>query len=503
MPDKPLASDDEPTTSLPVNPPPTQPSRSSSAVSRVARNISFLFAYQVASRALGLVLNLVLARRLEDTGYGRYSLILVIIMLVGMAADFGTANILIRDISRQRDRANSFLVAALLLKLITTLMVAGSVAVIILTAAFSRDFAVPLMIATLSIIPTSMSTAIESTFQAFERMDLSALADVVFSLALTAAGVAVVYRGGGVTQMAGVYLAASFVRLGYSGLVYRHLPRVPSPWKLDGVIFRHLVKESFPVLYWQLISLAYYKVDVVLLGAMRPEAEVGWYAAAYKLFEVITMFGWLAVQALLPLMSTIYQKSKDNLYVLFEKTMKYVWIAGLGVAILLMALSGPAVSLMLTPDYLPAVNMLRVLGFAVPLMVGCTLFGNLFVAMNLQGRIAKWSLLSLAVNVGLNLVLIPRFGAMGAAVTTLLSEVFSFVFFYSFTAYYLRHVRLLEVFVFPALVAGGLLAVLLLMRNMPVYVVGAVGIVGYPALLLFFHVVSHDDMRYFRRMKAG
>ncbi len=183
--------------------------------------------------------------------------------------------------------------------------------------------------------------------------------------------------------------------------------------------------------------------------------------------------------------------------------MKYVWIAGLGVAILMMALSSAAVSLVLPPSYLPAINLLRVLGFAVPLMVGCTLFGNLFVAMNLQGRVAKWSLLSLAVNVGLNLVLIPHFGAMGAAVTTLLSEVFSFIFFYSFTAYYLRHVRMLEVFLFPALVAGGLLILLLLMRNMPVYVIAAVGIIGYPALLLLFRVVSQDDMSYFRRLRAG
>ena len=498
-----LDSEDRPVTALPAGPDPAETGRSPSAVSRVARNISYLFVYQVASRALGLVLTLVLARRLETAGYGRYSLILVIILLVGMAADFGTANILIRDISRRREQANSFLAAALLLKLITTLVVAAGVALIILTAGFSRQFSVPLMIATLSIIPTSMSTAIESAFQAFERMDLSALADVVFSIALTVAGVAVMYAGGGVTQMTVVYLGASFIRLGYSSLVYRRLPRVPSEWRFDGAIFRHLVKESFPVLYWQLISLAYYKVDVVLLGAMRADVEVGWYAVAYKLFEVITMFGWLAVQALLPLMSMTYQRSKDGLYVLFEKAMKYVWIAGLGVAILMMALSSAAVSLVLPPSYLPAINLLRVLGFAVPLMVGCTLFGNLFVAMNLQGRVAKWSLLSLAVNVGLNLVLIPHFGAMGAAVTTLLSEVFSFIFFYSFTAYYLRHVRMLEVFLFPALVAGGLLILLLLMRNMPVYVIAAVGIIGYPALLLLFRVVSQDDMSYFRRLRAG
>lgn len=476
---------------------PTDPIR------RIGRNISFLFAYQVVSRVLGLALNLVLARRLLAAGFGRYSLILVIIMLAGMAADFGTANIIIRDVSRRRERANSFLIAALLLKLVTTLLVTAAVGTIILLGGFSRELAVPLFIATLSIIPTSMSTVFESAFQAFERMDLSALADVVFSFALTIAGIAIVYRGGGVVQMTEVYLGASVFRLGYSSLWYSRLPRIPSSWKFDGDIFRNLVKESFPMLYWQFISLAYYKIDILLLGALRVSAEVGWYAAAYKLFEVITMFGWLAVQSLLPLMSMVYQKSRDSLFILFEKAMKYVWIAGLGVAIFMMALSGPAVALVLPPVYHPAVNVLKVLGFAVPLMVGCSLFGNMFVAMNVQGKVAKWSLLSLAVNVGFNLLLIPRYGAMGAAVTTLLSEIFSFLFFYGFAIYYLRRVRLFEVFVFPALAAGAVLALMMLMESLPIYLITAAGVIAYPAILLIFRIVSKDDISYFRRLKKG
>lgn len=469
-------------------------------VRRVVRNLSYLFAYQVVSRLLGLVLNLVLARKLEDVGFGRYSLILVIVMLVGLAADFGTANILIREISRQRQRANTLLAAALFLRSMTTATVAVAVLVILITTGVGRGFALPLMIATLSIIPTSMSTAIEAAFQAFERMDLSALADVVFSLVLTAVGVAIVSSGGGVTQMTAVYLGASVVRLAYAALAYRRLSRVRGGWQIENAVFWHLARESFPVLYWQLISLAYYKVDVILLGALRTEAEVGWYAAAYKMFEVIIMFGWLAVQALLPLMSRFYQTSKEALIILFEKTMKYVWIAGLGVAVLMMALAGPVVNLLLPSDYTPAINVLKVLGFAVPFMVGCVIFGNLFVAMNLQGRMAKWSVFSLVVNVGLNLVLIPRYGVMGAALTTLLSEVLTFMLFYGFAAYFLRQVHFIEVFVLPAVAAGVLLGVLLLMSSLPAILVGALGITGYPLFLLLFGVISQDDISYFRQL---
>lgn len=473
-------------------------------VRKVARNISFLFAYQAGSRFLGLVLNLALARKLADAGYGRYSLILVIVMMAAMAADFGTASILVREISRRRERANSLLAPVLLLRLITTVLVTSGVLLTVILGAVERDFALPLMIAVLSIIPASLATAAEAGIQAHERMDLSALADVVFSVALTVAGVMVIYMGGGVTAMMIVYLSASGVRLFYSMTAYRLLrERLRGGWLFSGADFWHMARESFPVLCWQLVSLAYYKVDVLLLGIFRTEAEVGWYAAAYKLFEVPIMFGWLAVQALLPLMSRLYQTSRDGLLLLFEKTIKYIWIVGLGVAVLMASLSRPVVELLLPAEYEPAARLLIVLGASLPFMVGCVLFGNLFIAMDVQARMARWSLASLAVNVGLNLVLIRQFGVMGAAITTLVSEIFSFLLFYGFTAHFLRHVRMIEVFLAPVLVAAGVLLLLVVAERYSSPLVGLAGIVIYPLVLYFTGVISRDDLGYFRQLKTG
>lgn len=473
-------------------------------VRKVARNISYLFAYQAMSRFLGLVLNLVLARRLTDAGYGRYSLILVIVMMAAMAADFGTASIVVREISCRRERANSLLAPVLLLRLITTVLVAAGVFLTVILGDIERGFALPLMIAALSIIPASLATALEAGLQAHERMDLSALADVVFSVVLTAAGVIVVYMGGGVTAMIIVYLAASGVRLLYSLAAYRLLDeRIRGGWHFSGADFRHMTLESFPVLCWQLVSLAYYKVDVLLLGMFRTEAEVGWYAAAYKLFEVPIMFGWLAVQALLPLMSRLYQTSHDGLVLLFEKTIKYIWIVGLGVAVLMAALSRPVVELLLPAEYEPAARLLIVLGASLPFMVGCVLFGNLFIAMDVQARMARWSLASLAVNVGLNLVLIRQYGVMGAAITTLVSEIFSFLLFYGFTAHFLRHVKMVEVFLAPVLAAAGVLLLLVVAEHYSSPLAGLAGIVIYPLVLYFSGVISRDDLGYFRQLKTG
>ena len=194
-----------------------------SVVRRVARNIFYLFAYQAASRLLGLVLNLVLARRLADVGYGRYSLILVIVMMAGMAADFGTASIMVREVSHRRSESSSLLGAVLLIRAVSTVIVVAGVYVVVISAGVETGFGLPLMIAALSIIPMSFSTAIEAAMQGFERMDLSALADVGFSIVLTAVGAAAVIGGGGVTAMTAVYLGASLVRLGYAVLAYLRL----------------------------------------------------------------------------------------------------------------------------------------------------------------------------------------------------------------------------------------------------------------------------------------
>lgn len=476
-------------------------------VRRVASNIAYLFACQVASRLLGLALNLVLARRLADSGYGRYSLILVIVSIAGMAADFGTASILVREVSRRRVNSSSLLGATLLLRLATTVFVSAGVITVLLTAGIGRSLAVPLIIATVAIIPTSLSTACEAALQGFERMGLSSVADVVFSVVLTAVGVAVVVRGGGVTAMTGAYLVASFVRLMYSASAYRwlvgSLEGAGGSWRFDYGRLRMLAGESFPVLYWQLVSFAYYKVDMLMLGALRTEAEVGWYAAAYKLFEVPVMFGWLAVQSLVPLMSRMFYESKQNLALLFGKAMKYIWVVGLGATGGIAVLTPTVIRLLLPPEYEPAVNVLMVLGVSLPFMVGCVLFGSLFISMEVQRRMAKWSLVSLAVNVGLNLLLIPHFGVMGAAVTTLFSELVSFVISYAFAAYFLGHIRFREVFLMPMLAAAPAFIVMFLLAGYSTPVAGVAGAAIFLAALMLLRVVSQDDLVYFRRLKEG
>lgn len=215
------------------------------------------------------------------------------------------------------------------------------------------------------------------------------------------------------------------------------------------------------------------------------------------------MFGWLAVQSLLPLMSRIFYESKANLALLFGKTMKYIWVVGLGIAASIAILSPAIIRILLPEEYEPAVNVLRVLGVALPFMVGCVLFGNLFISMELQRRMAKWSLLSLVVNVGLNLALIPPFGVMGAAVTTLCSEVVSFIIFYGFTAHFLGHVHFREVFLAPMLaVAPAIVTMLLLVGySTPFAAVAGAGI--YATALMVLRVVSQDDLGYFRKLREG
>ncbi|MHB0914835.1 MAG: flippase [Thermoleophilia bacterium] len=471
---------------------------------RVARNISYLFAYQLLSRLLGLAINIVLARKLADYGYGRYSVILVIVTIAAMAADFGSASIVVREVSRRRREANSILAAVLLLRGITTITVVLMVFGLRLAVGAPGEFFLPLMIATLSIIPTSLSTAFEAALQGFERMDLSALADVVFSLVLTAAGIAVLYSGGGITAMTVVYLAASCFRLAYSGLSYSRIERVRGGWSVSALSFRHLVRESFPVLYWQLISLAYYKVDILLLEWLRNDAEVGWYAAAYKLFEIPVMFGWLAVHALLPVMSRFSHSSKQNLAILFEKSLKYIWVVGLGASLLMVSLSAPVIRLLFPDVFEPSADILRVLGLTVPFMVGTTLFGNLYIALGVQGRMAKWSLLSLAANVGLNLLFIPIYGAIGAALTTLFADALSFAVFYGFCVYYLGRMRLGKVLMLPTVAAGLAMGILwLIAEHVWLPLAAAIGVAVYVLLLSALRVVSADDMIYFRQLRSG
>jgi O-antigen/teichoic acid export membrane protein len=165
------------------------------------------------------------------------------------------------------------------------------------------------------------------------------------------------------------------------------------------------------------------KIDVVMLDSLRSDGEYqsGIYAAGYRFLDASNMFGYLFGALLLPMYSHMYA-NKIDVKDLFNTAFQILVLLSLPLTLISCFFGKEIFDLFYTQDYTNHSNVFIALMLSlVPIMVSHSI-GSLLIAF---GRL-KWLniifLLAVIINIILNYFVIPRYGALGSAYTTFVSE---------------------------------------------------------------------------------
>jgi O-antigen/teichoic acid export membrane protein len=180
-----------------------------------------------------------------------------------------------------------------------------------------------------------------------------------------------------------------------------------------------------------ILVILYYRIGFVLLSFMRGDIELGYYNSAFTIVNGLLLFAGTFSGTLLPRLSSLYADEEGNLGKLFRTAFKYLFILGIGFAFGAAALAGPIFDLLFGPEYHPGASSLASLGWATVLMFINSLHNNTLVALNMKKKLLLINGVVAAVNILLNIALIPQFGFRGAAVAVLGSELILSIWTYS------------------------------------------------------------------------
>jgi len=219
-------------------------------------------------------------------------------------------------------------------------------------------------------------------------------------------------------------LAYALTALLALGLVLRRSGRLRLHW--DWPFFLAIARRSLPFALLVLLMGLYGRVDSVMLERLHPRGslEVGIYAHSFRILDAASMFAYLFASLLLPIFSRMLQRGEP-----VGALLRFSAFMLLVPAVILVAVSfyfrHAIIGLLYTEhlDESAEVFGLLMLSF-VPISVGYT-FGTLLTANGSLRLLNGLALASLAANVGLNLWLIPRWGAWGAALSSVLTQSFS------------------------------------------------------------------------------
>lgn len=384
-------------------------------------NSGWLFADKILRMGVGLLVGVWVARYLGPAQYGQISYAGALIGLAGAVAGLGIDSIVIRDLVRQPDRANELLGTTFVLRFL-----AGTVSYLFIVGfVFVLRPDDPIAHAIVAILGLSL------TVSAFDAIDLWFQSKVLskyvvvarnFGFIISAIGrVFLVLTKASVISFAVITLVE--FSLGALALVYVYARNNGSvrKWQPRVTVAAELLRNGWPVLLGGIVSVICLRIDQVMLGQIRDAKELGIYAAAVRVAELWFIIPSAIIASVFPNIIRAREVDEAEFYKRLQKLFNFLAFAGYAVAIPVTFLGPFVINLLYGEAYAAAAPMLIIL-------IWSDLFINLAMARGAYLFAMNWiwilfwvNVLAAVVNVSLNLVLIPRYGGIGAAIASCIS----------------------------------------------------------------------------------
>jgi len=435
-------------------------------IQRLAKNSAAPIAGQLANRAVDLIFAAFVLRLLGATANGQYAVAVVTWLYLKTISDFGLSVLVTREAARSPDRAGYLLGASTLLRIVVLAALVPPIAAYAVGGThlfdLSRASAIAIGLLTLSLVPGSYTEAINSIFNAHERMELPAALNVATNLFRVCLGLAALVAGFGVVGLALVALVTTTVSTLAYHVALRHVGVRPV-WRLTRSEARWLITVSWPLLLNSLLVNLFFRADVFIIQAARGDHALGVYDAAYKFINTVLLVPTYFTLAVFPILSRYAASDQTRLIDSYRLATKFMLIIAWPMTLGTVALAPLLIGILGGAEFLPdSASALRVLIWFLPLSYVNGVTQYVLIAVDHQRTITGAFAAAVVFNLGANLLLVPRFGIYAAAAVTVATEVVIFATLAVAVRRYVGHLNWAGIAVRPALASCAMGAVLLL-----------------------------------------
>lgn len=417
-------------------------------VQRIAKNAILLYLAYVVTHLLSLLLFIYIARILGDVILGKYSFALAFTTLFAVFLTLGLNTLITREVSRDKSLASKYLGNITVIKAILSVIVFGLITLVIIVMRSSTDTTGAVLILGVYIIFTSFADIYRGIFRAFERMEYEALVSSVGRLVTVSLGLAALFLGYGLIEVVCALLIGSIVDF-FLGSFICNRKFVRLSLEIDFEFWKKVAKSALPLGFFAIASMIFVRVDTVMLSAMKGDAVVGWYSAAYNLVLALKPIPVVFTTTVLPLMARFFVSSESSLKLTYEKTLYYLFIVGLPLAVGTMLISDRIILIAYGGEFSHSIIALQILAWDVLLFFLYTPLAMLLVSIDRQSRMAIAGGICVVTNVILNLILIPHFSYVGAGIATIVTETVLLGIYFYFVSRYLYRLPLAGIMIKP------------------------------------------------------
>jgi len=383
----------------------------------VARNFLVLVSGEAVSRVIAFGVTVFLARVLGAGGYGVIAFALGINLYFSKLADFAVEWVGAREVARLRDSFRHLAAAIIGVRLTVVLLLAGvSIAIVQLTLpAPERDV---LSLYLLTMIPLAANTKwIHLGLEDASPIGLARVLGELLGLAIVLAVMShtVALWVPPVAQIASESMTALFLLLVLRRRGHRF------GLTLDLELALPVFRSGLPLVIHMMLGLFIYNSDLIFLRLFRDSEQVGYYAAAYTLISLLANLGISYGMSLLPAMTRLGAGTPAE-SAQYHTALAQVFAVCFPVSVGGCLLAASIIHLAFGDQYTPSVLALQILIWSIPLSIFRNVPWSALISRERQDLLLKAVVIGAVVNILLNVTLIPLYGMVGAAVSTVITE---------------------------------------------------------------------------------
>jgi O-antigen/teichoic acid export membrane protein len=421
----------------------------------IFKNVFWLSAGRGISKLLKLILLVYVARIFGVAEYGKFTFAVAFVSLFVIFSNLGLGAIITREFAQRKGKEEEFY-SLISLKIVLGLI---TLVLILITSFFiTPDSVVRKVIWILGFfVMVDEFTLFNSYFQACQRMEYQAWGEIINALIATGLGLFIVFRFPSIINLSCVYLFASIVTLVFALAVF-HFKFLPLRIRWRKAVWRKFLSMSWPLALAGLFATFYNNIDSVMMGYLGQINETGWYNASYRIIAVVVIPVGLISRSVFPALSK-FSRSVNNLISgkikESRENLQRVWNYHLGIMILLsipltvggIILAPKIITLIYGQNFSSSILAFQIMVVMAGIIFLYSPFLQILIASSQQRKIFSITLFGAAINVILNLILIPKFSLYGAAVATVITHFLMFILFIETTFKYTQ-IKLLNLNIF-------------------------------------------------------
>lgn len=396
-----------------------------------------LFLGVATSTVVMAVGTIILARLMTPEEYGLYSVALIPSYMIILFRDWGISSAITKYTAALRaqnkqEKTREIIKAGIIFETVMGLalwLLSISLSGYIATTVFQRPESTHLIaIASITIFTGALTTAAQSAFVGFERMELSSLTTICQAIAKTFISSILVFMGYNALGAVLGYTASTIVAAAI-GLMILYLVALknleakdPQNSNLSQTV-REMLRYGVPLSISTILSGFLIQFYSFLMAVYCTDTMIGNYKAATQFATILTFFTIPISTVLFPTFSKINPESEHELLqTVFASSVKYASLVLVPVAAAMMVLSKPMIGTLFGNKwtYAPLFLTLYVVDNLFTIF-GSLSLGGLLAGLGETKTQMKLSLITLIIGIPLAFLLIPTMGIIGLILTSIIA----------------------------------------------------------------------------------